>query len=143
MPRLPEETDVVIIRKEDVDLSRHVDFTVRRDKIRAALEYKIEHDPAYTDLTIDHDALNNLPENGSVADRLPVCREGRQDGGAAMPVGPHAAAGTENADDFGEVVVGGILDLDNPERPEIEELRRGATDAIQGMRYQQTVVSKH
>jgi len=29
LPRLPEETDIVIIRKEDVDLSRHVDFTVR------------------------------------------------------------------------------------------------------------------
>ena len=142
LPRLPEETDIVIIRKEDVDLSRHVDFTVRRDKVKAALQYKIRHDPAYADLTIDYDALNGLPKNGSVADRLPVCREGRQDGGAEMPVGPHAAAGNEEEDDFGDVAVGGILDLGNPERPEIEQLRRGATEAITGMRYRQTVVSK-
>jgi len=45
LPRLPEETDIVIIRKEDVELNRHVDFIVRREKVREALEYKISHDP--------------------------------------------------------------------------------------------------
>ena len=140
LPRLPEETDIVIIRKDDVDLSQHVDFIVRRDKVKAALEYKIVHDPEYADLTIDHEALNGLPENDSVADRLPTCREGRQDGAAAMPVGPDAAAaaGTE---DGGGCHVGGILELGNPERPEIEQLRRGAREAIQGTRYEQTIVS--
>jgi len=49
------------------------------------LEYKILHDPEYADLRIDQDALNQ--KNGSVADRLPVCQEGRQDSAAAMPVG--------------------------------------------------------
>lgn len=142
LPHLPEEIDIVIIRKENVDLSRHIDFIVRRDKVKAALEYKIGHDPEYADLTIDQDALGSLPENGSVANRLPTCREGRQDGVAAMPVGPDAAAGMEEAggnDD--QFDVGGILDLGNPERPEIEQLRRGARDAIQGTRYQQTIVS--
>lgn len=145
LPRLPEEIDIVIIRKQDVDLSRHVDFTVRRDKVKTALEYKIGHDPDYADLTIDEDALNCLPENGSVADRLPVCLEGRQDGlGAdAMPVGPDAAAGTEEVGDFDDIVVGGFLDLGNPERPEVEQLRRGARETIRGTRYQQTVVSNY
>jgi hypothetical protein len=110
------------------------------------LQYKIEHDPAYADLIVDDDTLNGLPENGSVVDRLPVCQEGRQDGGAEMPVGPHAAAGNEDVkdtDDFGDVTVGGILDLGNPERPEIEQLCRGATEAIGGTCYWQTVVSKY
>jgi hypothetical protein len=29
LPRLPDRTDIVVIRKEDIDLSRHVDFMVR------------------------------------------------------------------------------------------------------------------
>jgi hypothetical protein len=37
LPRLPARTDIVVIRKEDVDLSRHVDFTVRREKSKGRL----------------------------------------------------------------------------------------------------------
>lgn len=139
LPRLPEDTDVVIIRQENVELTRHVDFIVRREKVKEALQYKILHDPEYADLTIDQDALNQLPENGSVADRLPVCREGRQDGAPAVPVGPQAAASSDDAD--GQLHIGGVLDLGNPERPEVQQLRQGAREALRGTRYQQTVVS--
>ena len=41
LPRLPEDIDMILICKEDVDLSHHVDFTVRREKVKAALQYKI------------------------------------------------------------------------------------------------------
>jgi hypothetical protein len=50
----------VVIRKEDVDLSRHVDFMVRRAKVKATLEYRIAHDPDYADLIIDHNVLRQL-----------------------------------------------------------------------------------
>ena len=83
-------------------MSGHVDFTVRRAKVRAALEYKIAHDPDYADLTIDEETMEQLPQHGSVAHRLPYCREGRQDGGgAAMPVGPDAATEEDGAKDCG------------------------------------------
>lgn len=142
LPRMPEETDLVIIRKEDVDLSRHVDFTVRRSKVKAALEYKIANDPNYADLIIDENALSQLPVNGSVADRIPTCREGRQDGGA-MPVGPDAAVATDDEDnEVGNTqFVGGVVDLGNQERPEVEHLRQGAAEAIRGARYEQNIVS--
>ena len=100
LPRLPEDTDVIIIRKDAVDMSGHVDFMVRREKVKAALEYMIANDSDYADLTINEEALQQLPEHGSlpVAHRLPNCREGRQNGsGAAMPVGPDATTG-ENSD---------------------------------------------
>jgi hypothetical protein len=125
LPRLPEDTDVVIIRKENVDMSHHVDFTVRRSKVRAALEYKIAHDPEYANLTIDEEAIAQLPESGSVAHRLPNCQEGRQDGGAAMPVGPDAVAHVDGENDEEDQFVGGVVDLGNGERPEIELLRLG------------------
>ncbi|OBZ66500.1 hypothetical protein A0H81_13517 [Grifola frondosa] len=35
LPRLPEETECVIIRRENTDMSRHVDFIVRRDRMPA------------------------------------------------------------------------------------------------------------
>jgi len=124
----------VIIRKEDVDLSRHVDFTVRRAKVKEALEYKIAHDPNYADLIIDETVLRQLPENGSVAHRIPTCREGRQAGGA-MPVGPGAAADNGDDVDENEQVVGGVVDLGNQEHPEVEQLRRGAAQAIAGTRF--------
>ena len=134
LPRLLEETDIVIIRKEDMDLSRHVDFTVRREKVKATLQYKIAYDPDYADLIINDDALGQLLENGSVAHRIPTCREAQQDEGA-MPVGPGAAADNGDDESENEQVVGGVMDLGNQERPEVEQLRHGAEQAIAGICY--------
>jgi hypothetical protein len=141
LPHLPDGTDMVIICKEDVDLSGHVDFMVRREKVKAALEYKIAHDPNYEDLVIDHGVLSQLPENGSLVDRIPTCREGRQDGGGAMPVGPPGAAAADENEY--EQVVGGVLDLGVQQRLEVDHLRRGAAQVFSGTRYEQTVVCFH
>jgi hypothetical protein len=43
LPHLPDRTDIVVIRKEDVDLSWHVDFMVRREKVKATLEYVMDN----------------------------------------------------------------------------------------------------
>jgi hypothetical protein len=138
LPRLPEETEIVIIRKEGLDMSQHIDFIVWRAKVRAALEYKIANDPDYADLIIDNEALDQLPENGTIVDRLLVCREGRQDDASAMPEGPNGTTGEE--EDGDERVVGGVVDLGNHERPEVEQIRERAA-AASGIRYEQTIVS--
>jgi hypothetical protein len=122
-------------------MSSHVDFRVRRAKVNAALQYKIAHDPDYANLTVDEEALEQLPERGSVAHRLPYCHEGRQDGGgAAMPVGPDAATedGVANDDDQ---FVEGFVDIGSQERPEVEKLRQGAAAVANGRSYEQTIVS--
>ena len=49
---------MIVIRK-DVNLDQHIDFIVRREKVRVALEYKIAHDPHYADLILNNDALNH------------------------------------------------------------------------------------
>lgn len=41
-------------------MSGHVDFMVRREKVKAALEYKIANDSDYADLIID-EAWNSSP----------------------------------------------------------------------------------
>jgi hypothetical protein len=40
---VPDRTDIVGICKEDVDISRHVDFMVHRAKVKAALEYMMDN----------------------------------------------------------------------------------------------------
>ena len=138
LPCLPDSVDVVVIRKDDVDLTWHVDFVVRREKVKAALQYKIVHDPNYNDLNLDDEVLSQLPENGSVADRVPTCREGRQDGGS-MPAGPDHA--TRDDDDEGDrSYVGGVMDVGNEDRPEVERLRFAAGDVVDSSCYNQTVV---
>jgi hypothetical protein len=139
-PRLPDTIDIVIIRKEDVDLTRHVDFIVRREKIKAALQYKIAHDPNYSDLIIDNDVLQELPENGSVANRIPSCRDNRQDE-LPLPAGPGSAATGGEPDDEDDLRVGGVVDVADQERSEVEHLRRGAQEAVRQTRYEQSVVS--
>ncbi|KAJ3505917.1 hypothetical protein NLJ89_g7163 [Agrocybe chaxingu] len=143
LPRLPEDTDIVIIRKEDVDLSRHVDFTVRRDKVVAALQYKIDHDPHYADLVIDEEAVAQLPENGSVAHRLPTCREGRQnETETSMPAGPDSAAGDQGVEEgINEQVVGGVIDLGTHQRAEVDHLREAANNVVRGARYEHTIIN--
>jgi hypothetical protein len=141
LPRLPEEVDLVIIRREDVDMTHHIDYVVRRDKVRQALEYKIAHDPAYADLgRPDEEALSQLPEYGTVVDRIPTCREGRQSEGVPQAAGPTEAAGIGAANDDGGVFVGGILDLGNRTREEVVEMRNGAGAILREPAYQQTIV---
>lgn len=145
LPRLPEDTDLVIIRREDVDMSQHIDFTVRRQKVLEALRYKVANDPGYADLEIDDDALSSLPENGSVAHRIPTCREGRQDPSSIVRVGPHAAAYVvqeDEGDTHGDVGVGGVLNVGDTLEIEVDAIRNIANAVIEpGPRYTQNIVS--
>ncbi|KAJ7129856.1 hypothetical protein C8R43DRAFT_1134117 [Mycena crocata] len=85
----------------------------------------------YFDLTLDHDALAALPENGSVAHLIPTCREGRQDGhdvvnpAVAVPAGPSDAAAAPGIDEDGdEAFLGGMLDVGGGVREEVVSVGR-------------------
>ncbi|KAF5336454.1 hypothetical protein D9611_006665 [Ephemerocybe angulata] len=134
LPRLPEDVDLVIIRQEGTDLEQHVDFMVRREKVRAALEWKIANDPHYADLQLDEDALAQLPESGSVVGRLQTAREGRQDGLQAQGQGPENATAPEadDADDGNSQTVAGVMDLNGIGRTEVQEIRSGAEEVVNG-----------
>lgn len=157
LPRLPEDTETVIIRRDSVDMSRHVDFIVRRDKVLAALQYKIANDPNYSGMQIDYEALTQLPENGSVAHRIPTCRAGRQNNGhppeaaghppeaagpaeaAAVPDGPVRDANevdddtneNNNLEDL-EQHVTGVLNLGAGGSSELSAVRAGAEQVVNG-----------
>ena len=87
----------------------------------------------------DEDTLSQLPENGTVVHRIPMCREGRQDDGTVGPAGPNQAAGTE-IDDEGGIFVGGVPNLGHATRSEVEEIHQAA-GRVAGPTYEQTVLS--
>lgn len=76
LPVLPEDVGIIIIRPRntsiDARLSRQFsrDFHVRREAIRQWLKFLTLHHPGYSDIVVDEDHLAQLPEDGSVMDRI-------------------------------------------------------------------------
>ena len=93
LPRLPQDLDLLIIRRQDDNLTRHVDYLCRRHVVHNALLYKIANDPNYADLQQpDNDALLSLPVHGSVAHMIPAYVQPNQSAQAApAPSGPSEA----------------------------------------------------
>lgn len=76
LPRLPEQLDVLIIRKPGTrDPSTYKDFRVRKSKVLRLLRFLKEHNPYYSHIVIRPPGDVDLPEDGDILDRLPqvVC----------------------------------------------------------------------
>ena len=72
LPRIPEELDVLIIRKADSQTAlSYKDFRVRKHKVLTLLRFLQEHNPCYKDITIRSPTDTNLPDDDSVFHRLP------------------------------------------------------------------------
>lgn len=141
LPHLPEDLEYIIIRRENLDLSKHIDFVVRRQVILDALRWKIAHDPAYRHIRINTEALASLPIRGSVISRISQVDDrspASSDEVLNPAAGPVQAAGdTQGADleggNNGEAIVDnnirGLLNLDGDgvqRRREVQEVREGA-----------------
>ena len=71
LPRFPKDLPVIIVKmkgKENTVKS----VTVRRGKVHAVLLWLINKNPHYSNLQINLEALNSLPENGVPSDLLTV-----------------------------------------------------------------------
>ncbi|KAL1725167.1 hypothetical protein EV714DRAFT_221876, partial [Schizophyllum commune] len=129
LPRLPKDIPMIVIRRHGDDLSQHVDFLFRREKVWEALLYKIDHDPSYAHLprpTLEE--LDWLPEMGSVVNQIPhVFQYG---GDAAEPSGPtEAASSTTDYIDEQSAIVDGVLNL-GVATDEVTAIRQGAADML-------------
>ena len=65
LPRLPNELDILIVRKEGSD-NTHCDFRVRRSKVLCALQWLKQHNKYYRDIHIDLAAVSQLPRDGDL-----------------------------------------------------------------------------
>ena len=65
LPRVPSQLDVVVVRREGAAGS-HKDFKVRRSRVLQALQWLMENNPYFREISLDHAALAQLPENGEL-----------------------------------------------------------------------------
>jgi hypothetical protein len=75
--RLPcsvSDLPILVIRRHGAE-NTHTDFRVRRERILSALKWLKLNNPCYKDITIDHDALQLLPEDGIPPELLTVDEE--------------------------------------------------------------------
>ena len=64
--RVPSQLDLVVVHREGAAGS-HKDFKVRRSRVLQALQWLMENNQYFRDISLDHAALAQLPEN----DELP------------------------------------------------------------------------
>lgn len=128
LPRRPSDLDIVLIRHTGVDLSRHIDFKVRKTHIRDALHYLCQNNPQYCDVVIDDDRIEALPDDGSIVNEITTIEsQGTHRPETLLAPGPSQSVG--NADDEPEDQIdmhGGVLNLtdDQPEAAVINDVLR-------------------
>ena len=66
MPNLPEEIPVIRLVAENSDF-KSKDFRVRRLKVLIALQWLVNNNPIYSDVIIDENRINALPEDNVIS----------------------------------------------------------------------------
>jgi hypothetical protein len=73
LPRLPEDLDILVIRKNlstEADADAFKDFRVRKAKVYRLLRFLKEHNCFYKDIAIHHPDSVDLPDDDSIVHRL-------------------------------------------------------------------------
>ncbi|RGB23751.1 hypothetical protein C1646_774059 [Rhizophagus diaphanus] len=71
LPRNPSSLDVLIVRHKSANSLIYKNFTVRRTKVTRALCWLKQNNRYYTDIVIDEEVLQSLPEDELIDDQLP------------------------------------------------------------------------
>ena len=72
LPRLPEQLDVLVVRKPDArNPASYKDFRVRKRKVFDLLFFLKEHNPFFSNIDIRDPVHVDLPMDGDVLDRIP------------------------------------------------------------------------
>ena len=86
LPRLPEQLDILVIRKPGArDPSTYKDFRVRKHKVLRLLRYLKEHNQYYKNITIRPPDEVDLPLDGDILHRLPVVESPAAPAGPSLP----------------------------------------------------------
>lgn len=78
LDKLPCEVSqlpILVVRRYGTE-NTHADFRVRRAKVMQALQWLQQNNQCYKDITIDHAALQNLPEDGVPPELLTIEDDG-------------------------------------------------------------------
>ena len=69
LPRMPADVDILLVRKQG-EKGYIADFRVRRRAVQDWLQFLKQNNPSYWDIELDEEALNTLPEDGTVGHLL-------------------------------------------------------------------------
>src|SRR4051812_41735327 len=71
LSRNPSSLDILVIRLQSSNGLAFKNFNVRHTRVARALRWLKENNRYYSDIEIDAEVLQSLPENGPIDDRLP------------------------------------------------------------------------
>ena len=71
MPRYPKDLTVIIVKVKGKD-NTFKDVTVQKQRVHDALVWLINNNPQYSEVLVNEDALNILPENGIPSELMTV-----------------------------------------------------------------------
>ena len=71
LPRYPKDLTVIIVKVKGRD-NTFKDVTVRKQRVHDALVWLINNNPQYSEVLVNEDALNVLPENGVPSELMTV-----------------------------------------------------------------------
>ena len=89
LPKYPKDLAVIIAKVKGRG-NTFKDVTVRKQKVQSASVWLINNNPHYSEITINEDALNSLPENGVAPDLTTVKMDNGivSDDDCSLDVGP-------------------------------------------------------
>ena len=124
LPRYAKDLTVIIVKVKGRD-NTFKDVTVRRQKVCNALVWLKNNNMHYTDLTINEDALNSLPENGIPPQLMTVETDNdiMSDNDCSSNLGPPTENPLENIIYNGSTEMSSFLPVGEQQQQEIEAVR--------------------
>ena len=124
LPRYPKHLAVIIVKVKGRD-NTFKDVTVQKQKVHDALVWLINNNPQYSEVLVNEDALNMLPENGVPSELATV----ETDGAIMSPdhcstdVGPPTANPSEDIVYNNSTEMSSFLPVGEQQQQEIEAVR--------------------
>ncbi len=124
LPRYPKDLAVIIVKVKGRD-NTFKDVTVRKQKVHNALVWLINNNPHYSELTVNEDALNSLPENGVPPDLMTVETDDDMvsDGNCSADVGPPTDNPSEDIVYNDSTEMSSFLPVGEQQQQEMEAVR--------------------
>ena len=124
LPRYPKDLAVIIVKAKGRE-NTFRDVTVRKQKVHDALVWLINNNPHYSELLINEDALNSLPENGVPPDLMTVETDDDivSDDNCSPDVGPPTDNPSEDIVYNDSTEMSSFLPVGEQQQQEIEAVR--------------------
>jgi hypothetical protein len=124
LPIYPKDLAVIIVKAKGRE-NTFRDVTVRKQKVHNALVWLINNNPHYSELLINEDALNSLPENGVPPDLMTVETDDDivSDDNCSPDVGPPTDNPSEDIVYNDSTEMSSFLPVGEQQQQEIEAVR--------------------